>query len=253
MGDGVVLDELMADAWPPQALERHGRWRYRWASGVTRRANSVLAVGREHDGDLAGLVERAEVFAARHGAPTRFLVSTASAPPGLDPLLAARGYVASARTIVMTTTVDTVVAATTPGPWDIAVADRPGDAWFDVYWTAEAARRDDMDAARICRDVLLAPSLEAVYVAASEERDVVAVGQVVIGGAVAVVQCMATAAPHRRRGAATAVLHRIAVEARARGATLLCLAVMADNAAACRLYARVGFTPSHEYHYRSEA
>jgi N-acetylglutamate synthase len=251
MGDGVVLDELMADAWPAQEQQRHRRWRFRWTSGVTRRANSALAIGAEVGDELTVLVAAAEGFAADRGAPARFLVSTASAPPALDPLLAARGYTTSARTIVMTAAVDAVTAATAPGPWDLDVAARPSDAWFDVYWTAEAARTTDMDAARICRDVLLAPSLETVYVAASEGREVVAVGQLVIGDDVAVVQCMATAVACRRRGAASAVLRQLALEACRRGTSRLCLAVMADNAAARPLYERIGFTPSHEYHYRS--
>jgi N-acetylglutamate synthase len=253
VGDGTVLDALMADAWPPQELERHGRWRLRWASGVTRRANSALAIGDEAGDALTALVDAAEAFSARRAAPPCFLVSTASAPPGLDPLLAARGYAASARTMVMAAEVDAVVTATASGAWDLDAADRPDDAWFSVYWTAESTRADDVDAARISRDVLLAPPLPAAHVTASTRGEVAGVGQVVIGGADAVVQCMATAATQRRRGAATAVLHGLALEARARGTTRLCLAVLADNDAARGLYAWVGFTPSHEYHYRSRA
>jgi hypothetical protein len=55
-----LLDELMANAWRPVVTETHGGWRYRWADGVTRRANSAFARGA--DGSVEELVARAETF-----------------------------------------------------------------------------------------------------------------------------------------------------------------------------------------------
>ena len=96
MADLSILDELMANAWPPVVVEDHAGWRFRWAQGVTRRANSVLAVGA--DDSVPALVAKAERFYERRRATTTFLVSAASAPPSLVDHLARHGYESSART-----------------------------------------------------------------------------------------------------------------------------------------------------------
>ncbi|MGH9113708.1 MAG: hypothetical protein ACRDZN_15630 [Acidimicrobiales bacterium] len=67
MRDASVVDELMANAWPPQVVESVGSWRYRWASGVTRRANSVLAIGEA--GDVDELIARARAVLQVPGCP----------------------------------------------------------------------------------------------------------------------------------------------------------------------------------------
>lgn len=52
---------------------------------------------------------------------------------------------------------------------------------------------------------------------------------------------LATVPGHRRRGLAAALLDAAALEAAARGATVLCLEVAADNPVAGALYAKAGF------------
>jgi ribosomal protein S18 acetylase RimI-like enzyme len=88
-----------------------------------------------------------------------------------------------------------------------------------------------------------------VFACALEGDDVVGVGQLVIEGSRAGVQCMATAPAHRRRGVAQALLSGLAREATRRDVEKVYLAVMANNHAATALYATAGFTPVHEYCY----
>ncbi len=68
-----LLDELMANAWCPMVGHSRGGWRYRWAAGVTRRANSALALGT--DGSLDDLVASAEVFYGKRGVPATIQVT----------------------------------------------------------------------------------------------------------------------------------------------------------------------------------
>jgi hypothetical protein len=70
-----LLDELMANAWPPAVVETHGGWRYRWADGVTRRANSALAL--ETNERVEELVARAKRFYGERRAPVLIQVSSA--------------------------------------------------------------------------------------------------------------------------------------------------------------------------------
>ncbi|HEX7299635.1 MAG TPA: GNAT family N-acetyltransferase [Solirubrobacteraceae bacterium] len=62
--------------------------------------------------------------------------------------------------------------------------------------------------------------------------------------------CMATVPSARRRGVARAVLGALAAWSRDGGARGLYLQVERDNAPAHGLYASMGFTRSHGYHYR---
>jgi ribosomal protein S18 acetylase RimI-like enzyme len=249
MPELAVLDELMANAWPPEVVLWSNGWRLRWASGVTRRANSALvAGGGEHFDDC---ILAAEAFYRSRGATPTFHVTAASAPPELVRFLLSRGYEPSARTFVEHAFVERVIARTGAGAWSVDATPRANDAWFDAYWEVESLRGRDHGDAVVCRQVLLRPSLPAVHVAVSEGSEVRAVGQIVIERGWAGVQCMATGVAHRRRGAASAVLHHLAREAAMRGTDRMYLAVMADNTAARRLYDAAGFMLSHEYSYFS--
>jgi GNAT superfamily N-acetyltransferase len=55
---------------------------------------------------------------------------------------------------------------------------------------------------------------------------------------------------YRRRGLATAVMAALGEWARDRGAHSCLLQVVESNAPALALYARLGFTEHHRYHYR---
>lgn len=242
-----LLDELMANAWRPVVVENHGGWRYRWAEGVTRRANSALAIG--NNGSIEELVARAEAFYVERGAPALIQVTTASAPQSLVTYLQERGYQSTARTLVEEATTRDVIDRTRQCAYEIEITEAPSDAWFDTYWSVEATRgRTDADEA-VCRGVLLAPDLPTAFAAARHGSDVIGVGQLVIERGWGGVQCMATDPTHRRRGAAKAVLNGLAEEALRHEVRQMYLAVMADNAAATSFYENAGFGAVHEYCY----
>jgi ribosomal protein S18 acetylase RimI-like enzyme len=242
----AFLDELMANAWPPAVTEVFGGWRYRWADGVTRRANSALALGGE---DLDLLTSKAADFYRERGAKPMIQLSTASAPQGLASHLNELGYQASARTLVQHAATAKVAARTASAPYSIVAATTTSDEWFETYWSVEAARGRDGADATVCREVLLKPNLPSVFVSATVDGRVVGTGQLVIERGWGGIQCMATVPSHRRRGMAQAVLHALATEGQRRGVERLYLAVMADNAPAAALYASAGFDITHEYSY----
>lgn len=242
-----LLDELMANAWRPAVVESYGGWRYRWADGVTRRANSALAMGA--NGSVAELVARAEAFYGKRRVRTLIQVTTASAPPGLATFLQERGYRATARTLVEQAATRDVVERTRRSEYKIEITAAPTDEWFDTYWSNDAIHgRNDTDKA-VCRTVLLAPGLPTAFAAARCGAEVLGVGQLVIERGWGGVQCMVTDPSHRRRGVAGAVLHGLAEEGLRCGVEHMYLGVMADNHAAASLYARAGFAVAHEYSY----
>lgn len=250
MSNLAILDELLANAWPPTIVEYHSGWRLRWTDGATRRANSVFPVGSV---DLIpDCVSVCESFYRDRRASALFQVSTASTPEGLSDYLRGRGYTTSARTFVAHAATQDVIDHTSPGGWTTETTDEVTDDWFDGYWAVESWRAQAVEDAATYRRVLLKPSLPTSFVAARDRASVVAVGQVVVEHYWAGVQCMATRATHRRQGAASAVLHRLAVGAAARQADRMYLAVMADNAPALDFYRRASFQIDHEYSYFSE-
>ncbi len=245
----MLLDELMADAWPPQVTEYVGRSRLRWASGYTRRANSCLAVGV--DDDIPSLVAAATAFYNRHSTDPVFLVSTAAAPTSLAAHLSSLGFEPTAHTAVLTApTTDVAIsgAAFRAAGWTVEVQPAATDDWFEAFWEVDSSRSLAGVHRTICRDVLLRSS-GAAFVSIVEAGQTIAVGQVVVNGLWAGVQCMATSAGHRRRGAASVVLGELAKHAVGRGAANMYLAVMDSNSGARQLYEQLGFSPAHEYSY----
>ena len=98
------------------------------------------------------------------------------------------------------------------------------------------------------------PAVPHHAVLARDERgEVVAAGLTVIEGDVAGLYDVFTAEAARGRGHAERVCRHLLARAAAQGATVGYLQVDAANAAARRIYFRLGFTDGYAYHYRTPA
>ena len=64
------IEHVAANALPSPIVQWHQGWRFRYAYGVTRRANSVLA--ESHVGNLAEKLQAVEDFYASYNAPLAF-------------------------------------------------------------------------------------------------------------------------------------------------------------------------------------
>jgi ribosomal protein S18 acetylase RimI-like enzyme len=249
MEDPGELDTLMADAWPAAVVENHGGWLLRYTHGVSRRANSVLAIGSP--GSLVEAVEAAEAFYEQRETTPMFQISEASTPAPLADLLTSRGYESSAKTWMMWTTAAGVTSGSPDTDlWQLETTAEPSADWFDTYWSTESDwHRSELEAT-IIREVLLRPRSPSLFVSARDaDGTVAAVGQAVLSKGWACVQCLATRREARRRGAARAVVRRLAADSARAGTERMFAAVMAENTASLDLFRGASYQRSHTYSY----
>jgi ribosomal protein S18 acetylase RimI-like enzyme len=244
----ALLDDLADRGWPAEHRERHGGWILRAAGGVTKRANSALPAGPVDDAE--GALDAVEAFARGHGMPACVQVSPASEPAALAALLAARGYVADARTLVQVADADAVAErlgdarVADPG-LRVTVADAPDDAWLDAWWSVDG--RGGSAELAVARRILAGGP--AVYAAVRDGDRVLATARLALvdgwGGLFAV----ATRPEARRRGLSRAAMAAAVDAGRERGITALWLQVVEENTGARALYAGLGVAPASRYEY----
>jgi ribosomal protein S18 acetylase RimI-like enzyme len=247
----LLIEQLAANAWPAATVQLVDGWLLRYTPGVARRrSNSALpspGATCASPAQRAQVLDLTERFYARRRQPTAVQVSPAELHDQLDGELAARGYRRQAPTLVLTAPIHRVpVRAPTTSAVAVSIADAVTAQWL-AAWTAIEARPD---AAATNQQILARIGPQAGYLTAIHDRDVVGVGMVVVERGWAGVFCMATRPADRRRRVANAVLQHAASWAADQGVHQLYLQVEEDNVPAVRLYSRLGFQPSHRYHYR---
>jgi N-acetylglutamate synthase len=246
----LLVEQLAANAWPAATVQRVDGWLLRHTPGVARRrSNSALPsphAARASAAEQAQVLDLAERFYARRRQPTAVQVSPAELHGQLDRELAARGYRRRAPTVVLTTPMHRLPVPGATSTLGVSVADTATPQWL-AAWTAIDARPD---AAATNQLILARIGSPAGYLTATQDHEVLGVGMLVVERGWAGVFCMATRPADRRRGVATTVLQHAAGWAADQGARQLYLQVEEDNVPALRLYRRLGFRPSHHYHYR---
>lgn len=246
------LERRAAECWPPFSQGILEGWQLRFSEGVSRRANSVLALEETGSSALDLRIDAAEKFYRQRGLPCRFQISGAVAPHGLDAELERRGYVMEARTLVMTADAASVVknlADRQALRFRARLFSGPTGAWFQVYGGGLAQGRERGLRCRLAEG-LPAPRAYAVV---DDGTEPAAVGAAVIRDDWALILCMATRDGYRRRGHAARVLAALAAwAADTDRARRLFLQVESDNRPAMALYHLAGFQAAHTYYYRTQ-
>ncbi|PPF11279.1 GNAT family N-acetyltransferase [Rathayibacter sp. AY1A5] len=260
--DPRLLDRLAADAWPALVRRPLGPWELRASSGVTKRANSVLASGDVVDQGAA--LDAAEAFAREHGIAPLVQIGPPS-PAGLTGLLAERGAAPIDRTLVLTGSVQEALAALSttsgsapsrpvpprPAPQPrVRLAPAPDEDWLALWWSVDG--RGGAEERAVAERILA--GCPSSYALAVDGDGPAATGRLALvtapdgelwGGLFA----LATRPDARRRGLASAVIRALLEDASGRGVARFWLQVLAENAGARRLYASLGCRESSWYEY----
>lgn len=252
------LTRVAARGWPPVESERLGDWTLRASDGFTSRANSVLPSGDPGLPLDAALAQVTRWYGAR-GLPALVQVATgaegAEGAEGTGEALAAeldaRGW--TVRRAALMQVGELAPVADTGGPdagggggadtGRVELSRTASAAWFSLY-----NRAGELTPA--ARTVLEGgPSVWFATVPGPDGAPA-AIGRCVVDGRWAGFAAVEVAPAHRRRGLATTVMAALADRALQEGASAAYLQVEPDNAPALSLYAGLGFTTHHAYHYR---
>ena len=221
-GDIRNLEYAAALAWPGVEQHRLDGWLLRFGRGSTRRANSAVPLGIPTSTNVSALIDW---YAARSVAPL------IAAPDRL--LHVPAGVPTDAETLIMTSDL------TPLSPTAVAIADQPDDEWLRLY------ERDvpvDVLTAVLDGEVAFAMSAGAAVGrgAVTESPD----GTRWVG--LSAVHVLETA---RRRGLARQLCEGLLAWGAEKGAARAYVQVLADNAAATRLYESMGFSVHHRSRY----
>lgn len=259
-----LLEQRLADAWPPMAEEYLGHRRLRAAGGFTGRANRATCTAREVRWHRARFQPRRRVR-REHSAIT-------AGEPGVETAEALRSVVAFAKRHRIPPTAHVVVGSRTERDlaehgWTVNLA-HPGGAESSVlvtaldgtgasdatavhatpppgWWELAAGSADPSPAQR---HVLGTGDLVGFGVYRPDGGVVAAVRGAVVGDLLHVAR-LAVDPGHRRRGIAGALMGGIAAWGSRHGAIRGALQVSLDNPGALALYRGLGFTEHHRYRY----
>ncbi len=124
-------------------------------------------------------------------------------------------------------------------PSDVEMRDHAWGAWRAVYLSQITESRREIN-----NRILDRIPQPAAFFAARLDMGLAATGLCVIDAGCAVVECVATEASARRRGAARCVMQALETWAAGQGCDVLCLQVVESNAPAVALYTGLGFRPA---------
>ena len=261
------LQRVMGPAWGAVEREPLGDWELRASGGFTQRGNSVLPVGSPGL-PLSEAVDRIEQWYAVRGLPAKVsLAGPVGFEPGDDPLgaeLLGRGWAAGDRTLNLTASTETVAGgpaaagpAGSPAP-EVRIADDLDDAWLDAYALSRPLDRDVAarvltgSPAQLFASIALGGGLAqrlGLDTPGTRDPRPVAIGRLAVASGWAGLAAVWTDPAMRGRGLATRLTRALAARAGADGIRLVHLQVEADNAAAIRLYERLGFERHSSYVY----
>ncbi|WNR42290.1 GNAT family N-acetyltransferase [Paenibacillus roseipurpureus] len=247
------LDVIAANTWPAETCSTLGQWQLRASRGVTKRANSVLAIGGyppEPD-----WLQRVEQFYHNQDLPAIFHISPAS-PATLDAYLQEQGYVIDTPCLIMTAESQTVLQFAEErlksqyvdaSDLQIDISPVATAAWLEAFLRLEQFPDTRMSFYRGLSERMPAPK---AFITLLEHGQVVALGTALVEGDWAGFVNVIVDEAYRGKGYGYAILHALTAWSMVNGATQQYLQVITSNVPAVTLYEKLSYRSVYGYHYR---
>lgn len=234
------IEAAAAVAWPPTESLTLGSWKLSAGDGFSRRRNSAVPTGPLPE-NVARRLSDVDAWYRVRGLPTLYRI-TPSCDAAIDNVLADRGLVLEAPTLVMSKHLK--AAEPVEGVTESPVATR---AWVETETDALGIDRSSIGP--WLATIAMVPS-PASFVVDTHDGEPVGAGLGVVVGTLLGVFEIVVRPEYRRRGHAgriMAALHRFGMR---EGAQRVFLQVLEDDDRAITLYRSLGYEVSHRYWYR---
>jgi ribosomal protein S18 acetylase RimI-like enzyme len=237
------LEELTLNAWPALTNLLFDGWVLSFSEGYTRRANSIHPL-YPSTLPLADKIATCAAAYAAHAQETVFKLTSGAHDAELDATLERLGYASAGTSSVQ---IADLSALELPPDLSVVVRSELEDAWLaDFNRLSGTPERFHPTMQRMLAKIAPAHAFASISVdgqsvalgLAVAERGYVGLFDIVVDATV------------RNQGLGRRLVAGLLHWAREHGATQAHLAVVADNAPALHLYARLGFKETYRYWYR---
>jgi len=241
--DEIWIEEISLNQWPPLSTLLYDGWVLRFADGYTKRANSVNPI-HYSTCDLNVKINECENLYSANGLPTVYKITPFVHPAVLDFVLEERGYSLVEPTSVQTVKLDRLRE---PTHASVRISEDISAEWLnDFCRLSGTSDKNKSVMERMYSNIKTKKGFVSLYL---EER-VVACGLGVIERECIGLYDIVTDPDYRNRGLAEQMILRLLRWGKENGAKISCLAVVASNAPALRLYSKLGYSEVYKYWYR---
>lgn len=234
------IEESALNAWPALQQTVYDGWVLRFSKGFTKRANSVNALCPSTI-DTGTKIAFCEACYQEQGLLPIFRI-TPFAPVDLDPMLEDRGYKRIDTTLVLHLDLGRCLVPPTEPLHEATI-----DEWLPIYCRLSDST---LDAHRVHREILEAITGTRYPASLEVSGEPVSCALGVLEGGFFGLFDVVTALGHRSKGYATTLLSSMLGWACANGADHAYIQVVETNAAARKLYGKLGYQEAYAYWYR---
>ncbi|WP_168120065.1 GNAT family N-acetyltransferase [Paenibacillus sp. HB172176] len=241
--DHKSIEELTLNHWQALSTVLYDGWLLRFADGYTKRANSINPIHYSTH-QLLEKIEFCESLYSANQLPTIFKITPFVHPIDLDSKLTERGYSQVDLTSMQVMKLDALREPTTSS---IVITDGATDEWINHFCrfnSMKEAHRSVME--RMLSGITFRSRFILFYIG----DQAVACGFGVIERECIGLYDIVTEKSYRNKGYGEQMILHLLQWGKLHGAKNSCLAVVANNAPARRLYEKIGFKEIYTYWYR---
>ncbi|KRF10789.1 GNAT family N-acetyltransferase [Paenibacillus sp. Soil787] len=246
----LAIDSVASNTWPAESTASLDNWLLRASRGVTKRANSVLAIG-EYPKDSNWLA-KIEQFYQELGLPAIFHISDAS-PKGLDEFLETKGYAIETPCLMMTAATQQVSdnahhkMIQNKSSMQMEWSQAADDQWLDAFLKLEQFPEERRG---FYSSLFERMPTSKGFLKLKLNDQIIALGTAIVENEWAGFINVVIHEGHRGKGLGYVLMHALTEWSLEHGAAKQYLQVVTSNKPAVTLYEKLGYQASYGYHYR---